>query len=179
MLHDCCDFAVLLFYPFSASNIHVWFATGFHVGFKVPPLLFGLLRASDTGSSSAVSAMSLRASGLFQFVRFRFVQVSARFCRSASFLWCTLDFLRLLFLSVSCLSPKFLRLSRFPLRFLQVCCQIFCAVHRPASGSENCRDFCQVLEGPPEYRVGGSKLGGPRRGCVRMHGLCTKQLETV
>ena len=29
----------------------------------------------------------------------------------------------------------------------QVAVQIFCAVHKPASGSKNCRDFCQVLEG--------------------------------
>ena len=63
MLHDCCRFAVLLFCPFSASNIHVWFATGFHVGFKLPLLLFGLLRALIRVLVVRVSAMRLGLSG--------------------------------------------------------------------------------------------------------------------
>ena len=65
-----------------------------------------------------------------------------------------------------CRFPKFLWIvsvsivvSDFPHRQFsskisgrQVCRSNFYAVHKPASGSENCRDFCQVLEAPPEYR---------------------------
>ena len=58
----------LLFYPFSASISHVWFGTGFHVGFKVPSWIQVL----------AVRVLYVLEHLFFlQFVRFRFVQVSS------------------------------------------------------------------------------------------------------
>ena len=58
----------------------------------------------------------------------------------------------------------------------QVAVQIFCAVHKPASGSKNCRDFCQVLEGPPELAChggGAAKCRNPENESLFSAAICT------
>ena len=126
--------------------IHVWFATGFHVGFKVPSLLLGLLRASDTGSSSAVSAMRLRASVFF------FSLSGSVLCKFP------LDFAGLhLWISCVCcfcLFPVCLQSSFDCLGFHCGFCKFAVKFSVPSTGPllgpKIVEIFCQVLEGPPE-----------------------------
>ena len=94
------------------------------------------------------------------------------------FFACAFDFLQVCcFPSVFC---RFFRMLLFAVSFQdfgkawQV--QIFCAVHKPASGSKNCGDFCQVREGPPEHCPAQNELvkaGGRTCLCERAWNICS------
>ena len=146
-------FRSLIVCPFSASNIHVWFATGFHVGFKLPLLLFGRLRVLIRVLVVRCLLCVSEHLFFFQFVRFPFVQVSSRFCSFACCLWCTLDFLRLLFLSFPiCLQSSSDCPGFHCCGFYKFAVQFSVPSTGPLLGPKIVEIFCQVLEGPPECR---------------------------